>query len=284
MASIGQPEPGGDERGRAAELVDQVVHVARDPVPLQVVPAELAGRGSRPSRSRTGRPGGRRAGRTLALVVEEALQLAADLGDPGLVPDRRLRAGRRSSWRPTAERLALSTKTTMTTRWSRSVHDLLLRVASSREWGQGAVEVVLAVPVAALDVGLAVVACAGRSSPWPAGPSRGPRPFSGPKAARSFGFSTSDGQRAEPLAGGEVEEVAQQAAGAEPRVVLVLAQALDQLRQSRQGLLTGEVRRVARRRRRCSRGSPSHWPIAVNWVNERRKSPCFGSWFQPSNG
>ena len=52
------------------------------------------------------------------------------------------------------------------------------------------------------------------------------------------------GQGAQPLAGGQVEEVAQQVAGAEPWVALILAQALDQVRQVRDSLLSGEIRRV----------------------------------------
>ena len=51
-------------------------------------------------------------------------------------------------------------------------------------------------------------------------------PFLAAERVEDRGFCDVGGQRAEPLAGGEVEEVAQQASGAEPRVVLVVAQAL----------------------------------------------------------
>ena len=82
-------------------------------------------------------------------------------------------------------------------------------VASSRVRGQGAVEVIAPVLVAALDVGLAAVVA--RDDP-PLGLQRLPDGLALLAAERvqELLLLHVAGQRAEPLAGGQVEEVAQQ--------------------------------------------------------------------------
>ena len=108
-----------------------------------------------------------------------------------------------------AERLALSMKTIMTTRWSRMsmifcfVAVSLKGARAPSKWSQPYVG-------GSLDLGLAVLVP--RDDPalgLERLPER-PRPSPGPNASRNLCFSTSTASGPEPLAGGQVQEVAQQ--------------------------------------------------------------------------
>ena len=108
-------------------------------------------------------------------------------------------------------------------------------------------------------------------------------PFSRPKASRSLGFSTSEARGPSRLPVARSRKL--------PSRLKALSRGS---RWSSRRLWTRRVRFA----RACSRerygvsarpaatfaNSSMHWPIAVNCVNERRKSPRAGSWFQPSNG
>ena len=142
----------------------------------------------------------------------------------------------------------------MTTRWSRIVHDLLPRgvvarrgrggrrsgpsrtsadrwMSASRSWFRGTIQ-----PFACRAFQIA-------------------SPFSRPNASRNFCFSTSEASGPEPLAGGQVEEVAQQALRAEPRVALVLR--------------AGSATRWARCVRACSRERYGRVGLAGDDVREQ---------------
>ena len=124
-----------DERGRAAELVDQVVHVAGRPVPLQVLPAEEAVLGGVPAEVEQARLRVVEPGIALLLRLEERSSSRRSPDDSGW---SLISGGSRAPivLATEAERLALSPKTTRTTRWSR-IAMIFCFVASSPKGARG---------------------------------------------------------------------------------------------------------------------------------------------------
>ena len=121
---------------------------------------------------------------------------------------------------------------------------MIFRLMAIREGGQGTVEMVPTVRGGSLDLGLAILVP--RDDP-PLGlecPPGGLAPLPAERVDELV-FLDINRQGPEPLAGGQVQEVAQQVVLAKRRVALVLPQALDQPGQPVERLIPGEVRRLA---------------------------------------
>ena len=171
--------------------------------------------------------------------------------------------------------------TIMTTRWSR-MSMIFCFVAVSAKGGQGPSKWSQPYVGRALDRGLAVVV-PGDDPALGLKAFQIASPFSRPKHRGTSCLSTSDGQRAEPLAGGQVEEVAEQA------LALSRGSCWSWRRLSTR---CSQVRAPARATGRACRHAPAddvgeqlHVLADRGQLGERaEEQPLAGSWFQPSNG